>query len=285
MDKPVVLAPLLAVVWHEPTAQYYEAQLVRPLPTRDLGGYHFPEIKVESFEGPEVWKPIPGFSTFEASSAGQIRSLKSGKILSQHYFHGRYPKVSLWVNPKNRYKFVHRLVCEAFHGPANGRTVNHINGVHGDSRAANLEWATLSENVKHSRSALGHTCRPVALTNSKTGVRTEYPSVAAASKATGASKAMIAKAATNPRARTSGYYVTYLRCPSCGSNPRPTTADAALDEALKDAGRMDFLEDKDRCYWVDVQSQPDGMMMYAGQGPGLREAIDAAIAQRGGNDA
>ena len=53
------------------------------------------------------------------------------------------------------------------------------------------------------------------------------------------------------------------------------------DEALKDAGRMDFLEDKDRCYWVDVQRQPDGMMMYAGQGPGLREAIDAAIAQRG----
>lgn len=58
--------------------------------------------------------------------------------------------------------------------------------------------------------------------------------------------------------------------------------EAQRDEALKDAGRLDFLEDKDRCYWVDVQRQPDGMMMYAGQGPGLREAIDAAIAQRGG---
>lgn len=51
----------------------------------------------------------------------------------------------------------------------------------------------------------------------------------------------------------------------------------AENEALrKDAERLNWLEDRSRCYWVSVQGQPAGNVIRSGQGEGLREAIDAA---------
>ncbi len=45
---------------------------------------------------------------------------------------------------------VHRLVCQAFHGPPEtGQEVNHLDGVKTNNSAQNLEWATRSENLKH----------------------------------------------------------------------------------------------------------------------------------------
>lgn len=32
-----------------------------------------------------------------------------------------------------------------------------------------------------------------------------------------------------------------------------------------------------KCYWVTVQTNPHGDHVYSGQGPALREAIDAAM--------
>ncbi|HOW46205.1 MAG TPA: HNH endonuclease signature motif containing protein [Rubrivivax sp.] len=51
----------------------------------------------------------------------------------------------------SRHHSVHRLVAEAFLGPAlPGQTdVNHKNGARGDNRLENLEWVTRSENHKH----------------------------------------------------------------------------------------------------------------------------------------
>ncbi len=60
---------------------------------------------------------------------------------------------------------------------------------------------------------------------------------------------------------------------------------ARLRELERDAARLDWLENSDVCYWVDVQRQPDAEMMYAGGGPGLREAIDAALSAARGEGA
>ena len=58
---------------------------------------------------------------------------------------------------------------------------------------------------------------------------------------------------------------------------------AELERVRKDAERLDWMEDVSKCYWVQVDAQPDGHTVRAGQGTGLRAAIDAAIAQgRGG---
>lgn len=52
---------------------------------------------------------------------------------------------------------------------------------------------------------------------------------------------------------------------------------ARVAEMEKDAARLDYLENPDRCYWGEFRKQPDGKTMYAGNGPGLRAAIDDAM--------
>lgn len=63
--------------------------------------------------------------------------------------------------------------------------------------------------------------------------------------------------------------------------------DALLAEIAglrEDKERLDWLENHDKCYWVEIQSEPHGGHVYKGH-PGIseimiREAITAAIAQQ-----
>lgn len=54
------------------------------------------------------------------------------------------------INSKRMNMYVHRVVCLAFNGAKPGRefSVNHKNGNKEDNRAINLEWMTISDNVK-----------------------------------------------------------------------------------------------------------------------------------------
>ena len=71
--------------------------------------------------------------------------------------------------------------------------------------------------------------------------------------------------------RASGSRLSHYTMPSVIAAMRE-----AMRQAMTDTARMDWLEDDDRCYWVEVQSQPSGEMIYAGSGKGLRGAIDHA---------
>lgn len=98
----------------------------------------------------EVWRPIPSAQGYMASDAGRIRS-PLGRVIKAHSHLG-YKRVSL-LQPGDRTKhkrLVHRLVCEAFHGPAPspGHVAAHWNDVGDDNRPSNLRWATQAENVK-----------------------------------------------------------------------------------------------------------------------------------------
>lgn len=115
----------------------------------------------------EAWQQIKGWSNYEVSSYGRVRSKErikynrgnkticklKGKILKQRVGKDGYAYVTLYesgqINKRKTYK-VHRLVAEYFCKKEPELVVNHLNGNKLDNAHYNLEWCTQSENIRHS---------------------------------------------------------------------------------------------------------------------------------------
>ena len=116
----------------------------------------------------EEWKAIPGYEgLYEASNLGRIRTAE-GKTtvnakqtrvwkqrimkihLTKRSTRGFNQMVSLWKDGKRKELLVPRLVALTWcDGYSDGLTVNHIDGNPLNNKAENLEWVTMSENLKH----------------------------------------------------------------------------------------------------------------------------------------
>ena len=124
----------------------------------------------------EVWKDIPNFPGYQASTEGRIRSVDrfvrkkgasvpvhiKGRILSPEDDGRGYKHVSLRIDPDIKAKsyYVHRLVLETFSAEHDEHKtdVNHIDGDKGNNRLDNLEWCTRSENNYHAYNTGLHIC-------------------------------------------------------------------------------------------------------------------------------
>lgn len=115
----------------------------------------------------EEWLSIDGFSKYEASTLGNIRSVdrvvyqkvnggkvvgihRKGKVLKQKTYTGGYKSVYI-INGMDVFVdiAVHRLVAIAFiPNPENKKCVHHINHIRSDNSLGNLQWVTHSENNK-----------------------------------------------------------------------------------------------------------------------------------------
>ncbi len=101
-------------------------------------------------KGPEEWKTIPSYPKYEVSNRGRVRP-KVPQCRKAHDDGKGYLQLRLCdENGVTRTVKAHRLVAEAFLGPAEGRQVNHRNGKRADNRLANLEYVDgQKENMRH----------------------------------------------------------------------------------------------------------------------------------------
>lgn len=114
----------------------------------------------------ERWLPVVDYEgLYEVSDMGSVRSLdrvvrQRGRkdrffpgvtLAAATNIHG-YPMVALCRNGRARSFKVHRLVLEAFTGPApEGHEACHNNGNRGDARLVNLRWDDHSSNMRDRR--------------------------------------------------------------------------------------------------------------------------------------
>ena len=110
----------------------------------------------------EIWKDVSGYEgIYQVSNCGRVKRVgnyrnqcaewKSNRILKPAVKNNGYLFCQLCKNNETSHKMIHRLVAEAFiENPDNKPTVNHIDGDRKNNTVQNLEWATYSENNKHS---------------------------------------------------------------------------------------------------------------------------------------
>ena len=109
----------------------------------------------------EKWKDVVGYGgLYEVSNQGHVRSLDresidssgrkrstKGRMLKGSKRESGYRHVILYQGDSRKTKLVHRLVLEAFVGPApKGMACRHLNGDPTDNRLENLAWGTTSTN-------------------------------------------------------------------------------------------------------------------------------------------
>ena len=110
-----------------------------------------------------ILQPIPGLPQCVADTEGNVyRQYNNGKQqkLSQRSDKYGYRIIRIVHQGRRRYLKVHRLICEAFHGPCPENMVSrHLNGIRTDNTPDNLCWGTPQENsddkIRHGTMCVG----------------------------------------------------------------------------------------------------------------------------------
>lgn len=99
----------------------------------------------------EVWKNIKNYEGYyQVSNYGNIKNVRTGRIL-KHFIQGcNYYYVILSINNKQKHKYIHRLVAEAFiPNPNNYKYINHKDENKLNNNIENLEWCTQKYNCNY----------------------------------------------------------------------------------------------------------------------------------------
>ena len=102
----------------------------------------------------EVWKDVRGCEGhYKVSDLGNVKNVKTNRILKPYIRNGKYPAVNLSVDAKRRSVNIHTLVAESFLNHTNNRdtVVDHINNIGTDNRLSNLQIISHRENCSKDR--------------------------------------------------------------------------------------------------------------------------------------
>lgn len=105
----------------------------------------------------EIWKDVVGYEgLYQVSNLGRIKSLPKLKKTPTTTFMTKeiikIPNICkgyLRVNLMGKNFYVHILVAKAFIGERKGMTVNHIDECKTNNRLCNLEYMSLSDNIRY----------------------------------------------------------------------------------------------------------------------------------------
>ena len=160
----------------------------------------------------EQWRDVPGYiGLYQVSDLGNVRTCAKKTTYTKHHGLRHWkqriikPKISkslrsrsdarvdLWKDGKPKTWLVARLVgltwCDGY---ADGMTINHINGNSLDNRADNLEWVSLSDNIKLGfTSGLYDSIRKKVRLTDVEGAWIEFDSMAEASRYLGRNRGYI----------------------------------------------------------------------------------------------
>ena len=112
------------------------------------------------FKLKETWKTIKGFPNYEVSTYGNVRNVKTGRILKPVKNNRGYLQVRLFNNGKSQSLLVHVLVSKAFlpdtgYNPdgtimVGHHQVNHRDECKTNNNLLNLEWTDYKYNLAYS---------------------------------------------------------------------------------------------------------------------------------------
>lgn len=172
----------------------------------------------------EVFLSVPGYEgLYEVSNLGNIKSLRSGKLLKQASDNVGYKLVCLTKDGKSKGYGVHRLVALAFlPNPENLPEVNHKDETHDNNCVENLEWCTKSYNRNYGtyRERMSKSIKALGTRNNKSISAYDkttkkfiksYDSIQDAEKELKLSKGTISKALTGKTKTSAGFVWKYNR--------------------------------------------------------------------------
>jgi len=135
-----------------------------------------PEGKFVMKSNKEIWKDIPNYPRYQASTSGRIRSnyvqgpgttIGPWHVLKNSPMSTGYLRVSICAEGKNHTHTVHRLVLITFRGlPRLGQVTRHLDGDPINNILSNLKWGTYRQNSQD-RDRHGKTSRGEMSTQAK----------------------------------------------------------------------------------------------------------------------
>ena len=100
----------------------------------------------------ETYKQHPKYKRYEISDKGNVRNIKTQRVLKQRLHHiTTYPMINLRLKKGvQRTELVHRLVAEAHYGEIpDGMVVDHIDRNRENANLSNLRIVTPKENLNN----------------------------------------------------------------------------------------------------------------------------------------